>query len=299
MILPALDLETVELPLRMGPTPLEVTEELVEGWLEALAPCPASERLVSRGFAPPQVLTGNTVFLAFRHYDLVGGIYSREQVTYCRPIRIGETLTVEGEIAATYLREGRRYRLMCSVSRDAAGRVVARSRSTGLQQMAPVADVSISETPPRVEAPTADLRRAQENPRRQELRSLLEGETMLSEPHTVTLQMMRAQAGPEDRNPIHTDVEVARRAGLEAPIAGGPHVLGFAQEVVLDRMGEDALSFGSHFDARWLRQVRAGAAVIPRIKVDRVGEDAVALELEIECEGQLAMVAKATIPLGS
>lgn len=302
---PKLDLTAVELPLALRTFPFEADLALAERWRGALAGvCPASDRLVAAGFLPPQALTGNTIFLAFRNYDLEGGVYAREQVTYRRPVELGETLEIEGEIAATYLRKGRRYRIMRSVSKDAAGRVVVESRSTGVAQLATVVDqtgkvVMANETPPAVSAPDAFLEAAADNPCRERLLALEVGAVLASGRRSVTLEMMRAQAGEDDRNPIHTDQAAAERAGLDAPIAGGPHVLAFLQETMMERLGDQLLLHGSHFDVRWIRPVRAGSTIEAEAEIAHAGADksCVEFDLRIACEGEPAMVGRARIPV--
>jgi len=279
---PRLDLATAVLPLGLPATRLDVDEALIGGWVAALGEAAVAGReLAARGLAPPQCVTGNTIFLAFSHYDLTGGIYAREQVTYRRPLRLGEVLWVSGEIAATYRRRGRRYRIMTSTTRDEEGEVVVESRSTGIESIRSASDPVADEAPPPVPAPGPYLPAGKTNPCRRRLATLATGETLTGRPQTVTLEMMRAAAGREDRNPIHTDPEVARRHGLDAPIAGGPHVLASAQELLMRELGTECLLHGASFDVRWLQPVRAGDAVQPRAAVGEVRDGAVDVRLEV------------------
>ena len=92
---PKLDLEAVQLPLPLPETPLPSGDELARRWLGALGPAAGpSLRSVAAGQVPLHAFAGNTIFLAFSHFDLAGGIYAREQVTYHRPVGLEETLTV-------------------------------------------------------------------------------------------------------------------------------------------------------------------------------------------------------------
>ena len=57
----------------------------------------------------------------------------------------------------------------------------------------------------------------------------------------VTQDDMTLYSGPGN---IHSDVEVARRTGLDAPIAQGMQTLAFASELMTRVCGEDWLSRG-------------------------------------------------------
>ncbi len=298
--LPKLDLAQVALPLALHAMPFPADRALAERWRAALGgDCPASADLIERGILPPQALTANTIFLAFRNYHLEGGVYAREQVTYRRPVRLGEVLSISGEIAATYLHKGRRFRIMRSVSRDAAGGIVVESRSTGVAQLALTAGAEATEVPPDVPAPGPYQSAGAVNPCRARLGATVPGEARLGHPSTITLAMMRAQAGDDDRNPIHTDEGAARRAGLAAPIAGGPHVLEFVQEVMMQWLGDEALLHGAHFDVRWLRPVAAGASIVPAAVIETVDvvSGAVTIAVRVDCGGAPAMVGAACLPV--
>ncbi len=297
---PVLDLARARLPLPLPSTPLAIDDDLATRWLDALGSAAGPSRvLVELGILPPAGLAGNTIFLAFTHYDLTGGIYAREQVTYRRPVRLQETLLVQGEIAATYRRRGRRYRIMTSTSRDALGEVVIESRSTGIasyQASGEAADDPV----PEVAAPGPWNRSAAANPSRAALVRLGHGQVFEGASHTVSLAMMRAASGRANRNPIHTDPEVARAHGLDAPIAGGPHVLAFVQELLMSELGEECLLWGAAFDVRWIRPVRADTTVRAHAKVVETRSTAVRFEIGVmNANGEPALAGEAVIPLES
>lgn len=299
---PRLDLAHAPLPLSLPAVQREMSGELAERAVGGLGDwCQASRQLVREGWMPPQALTGSTIFLAFSHWDLAGGIYAREEVTFHRPVRIGELLTVEGRIACSWVRRARRYRLMTSRSLDAAGRIVVSSRSTGLARFrleASAAEGSHRGLPPaEVPPPQPDHEAGSRNPAAEALDALDLGRRISGPALTVSLEMMQAEAGADSRNPIHTDPEVARREGLERPIAGGPHVLAFVQEALMRELGPGSLSWGSHFDVRWVRPVESGALVLPLATVAEVGEERIVLDVSVRLEDEEpAMVGRAVLP---
>ena len=296
---PRLDLDAVTLPLLLPEVPFPADRKLVDCWLGALGTAAsASVRLAKRGTVPPLAVTGNTIFLAYRHYDLTGGIYAREQDTYYRPIRIGEALRVAGSIVTSYLKRGRQYRIMTSRTVDETDQTVVESTSTSVEQfLRQGADEQSSEVIPSIAAPTAVLD-AGPSPCRDRLSCLVPGKVITGPETVVTLEMMQAQAGGDSRNPIHTDPEVARRAGLERPIAGGPHVLAYLQEAMMDQLGDEVLCHGAHFDVRWISPVATDTTVSPRATVEEVDARRVLFRLELDCDGALAMIGKAVVPIG-
>ncbi|MFQ5381661.1 MAG: MaoC/PaaZ C-terminal domain-containing protein, partial [Dehalococcoidia bacterium] len=226
--------------------------------------------------------------------------YWREQVTYHRPVTIGEELTTSGSVETTYLHDGRLYAVMSSRTSGTDGRPVATSRSTGLQQYRrseeAVNPSGLTAPPPG--APAPDEGAARSNPALEDLRRVTAGDRFQAGPVTVTLEMMRAQAGGDQSNPIHTDEEVARKAGLRAPIAGGPHVLAFAELALTDALGAEVLSHGSHVDVRWISPLYAGGTVSAIAAVTDVQSGGLTFELSAEADGVPAMIGTAFIPLG-
>ncbi|KAA0240737.1 hypothetical protein EDM76_01650 [bacterium] len=294
------DPAAVSLPLDLAAVPLPITSASGERWSKGLGDrCPAVRELLSRGVAPPFAVTGCTIFLVSSHFDITGGVYWREQVTYHRPVRLGETLSIGGRVEQVYVHDGRRYQVMTSRTLGEDGTRVATSRSTGLGKYR--RDEGIEESAggelPYEAGP--DFPASRGNPLLASLRELRPGAAFESEPQVVTLQMMRDWSAGDERNPIHTDPEVARKAGWAAPIAGGPHVLAFLQEMLMERLGAEALSHGSHFDVRWVSPVQDGGTVVTRAAVTAADTRSVTLELKIECDGRTAMVGAATIPLQS
>lgn len=278
--------------------PFKVDEVLASRWIAGLGTHGATTKdVIRQGLVPPQALVGNTIYLVSCHYDIAGGVYWREQVTIHTPLKLGEASVVEGSIRGIYWRDGRRYWVMASRTVDGEGRAVATSRSSGLlryrRDEAPPTDTE----PPAGDEPGPDRVAAVSNPHRETLRALRDGQAFRSGDVRVTLEMMRALAGGEERNPIHTDEEAARQAGLSAPIAGGPHVLAFAMETVMASLGPESLIHGAHIDVRWVSPVPAGSSVRAEATVAVVSDAGVELDVGVLCDGRPAMVGRFSIPL--
>jgi acyl dehydratase len=298
---PTLDLERAELPLALAPVELRADETWVARFLEALGvEGRAARELVEQGLAPPYALTGHSIFLAASHFDVRGGVWAREQVTYHAPVRLGQTLRVQGEIERSEVRRDRRYRVMTSHTRDASGRLLVSSCTTSLARYLPDASGS-GETRGRpdseISRPRPDAAAARGNPALPALRALEPGQRVAGPECVITLEMMRAEAGPGGGNPIHTDPEAARRAGLARPIAGCSHVLAFVQEALMSELGAQVLLHGSHFDVRWTAPVPDDVPIRPWARVREPHAERVELELAVECAGARSLAGTATIPL--
>jgi acyl dehydratase len=296
---PRLDLESVGLPLELGATPRTIDRQTADGWIAALGERQsASLALVGVGLVPPQGVSGSTIFLGYSHYDLSGGVYSREQVTFHRPLHLDEPLSVAGSIAYSYPKRGRRYRVMASRTTDSRGRTVVSSRSTSVEAFVE-SGVGSEESPKGedVVAPTVDPTLQSANPCVGKLLALSAGDVIRGTAQIVTLDMMLAWDGGQSHNPIHTDPARAAREGLGRPIAGGPQVLAFLQEALMEELGPEVFLYGSHFDVRWIAPVRTDTEVRSSAVVAEVRNGVLSFDLAMECDEDPCLVGRASIPV--
>ncbi len=307
-------------PLPLSPVRAPLSPTMAENAVLALGPdAKASRELVNSGRVPPDVLAAMTLFLLAgqprraRPADpaakqdrrgegrgVAGGVWVREHFTVHRPVRVGEAIEVTGEIQRGYSRGGRRYSVTTSETRDATGALLASNCTTGLVRYRrddTLADSAEGLAEDAIRRPAPDPSAAAENPALETLRALRVGDVVRGPITLVDLEQMRARDGGQSRNPIHTDPEAARQAGLVAPIVGGSHVFGFLQEALIRALGQEALLHGACFDLRWVSQVRAGTGVEPTATVSAASEERVEMDLEVACEGRVAMTGSLAIPL--
>jgi acyl dehydratase len=309
------------------PQPLEpvsgpFTEARIEGAADGMGEHgPATRSLVEHGFVPPDLICGMTLLLLARqprrprpagpghgHDDgerrgsgVAGRVWARERFTIHQPLLRDEPFLVTGESTGRYVRKGRRYGTTASRTVDAEGRPVAHNLTTGLLSYRPDPDLAdevegipIDDTP----APEVDHAAARYNPHLGRLREVRAGERLGGGALTVTLAMMAVRDTAKPDNPIHSDPEAARRAGLRRPIAGGSHVLAFTLEPLLAAWGTGSLSHGASFDVRWKAPTEADAAIVPTATVASVSETELMVELEVVLDGgPQAMVGTVTVPL--
>lgn len=303
------------LPRPLGPLQGPLPRALAERAVRALGPAAGPSRaLLEAGLLPPGALTPLTLYViaatpragggaepSSRPGPLAGGVWVREQITYHRPVRYDVELRGTGETARRFARKGRQFSVSLSETRDAAGALLVTSRTTGLSRYRPDPELAdFEEGLPEAELPPVgpDPGSAAASPSLARLRGLEPGVALAGSETEVTLERMRDLDGGRGGNPIHTDPEAARRAGLRAPIAGGSHVLAFAQEMLMDAWGPEVLLHGAHFDVRFVSPVAAGHRVVPRATVAAVTPECVEVQFEVECEGSPAAVGSARIPVG-
>lgn len=294
------ELERVE-----GPIPRDRVERVLAGMGKEGR---ASRALAERRLAPPELPTGFTLALLQgqprspgdkRPGAVAGGVWVREQWTLHAPVPLDEPLVLSGTSLRRFVRKGRQYGVTASETRDASGRLLASNLTTGLERYRADAGADAAEGVPEqdVRAPEPDAQGALANPCLEVLRARRPGERLEGERVAMTIERLRDRDGPEPANPIHSDPQAAKQAGLDVPIAGGAHVLAFLQEILLQAWGIESLSHGAHFDARWISPVRAGTSIVPKAEVTRTEEKTIEVRFGIHCESTPACVGRIVIPI--
>ncbi len=292
-----------------GPLPSSLTDAAVEGQGEEGQ---AVGLLRDAGSVPPDVLMGMSLFLLVNQPRrsredgsrpkgaVSGGVWVREQVTIHRPVRVGQSLVIDGESARRFSRRGRRYGVTIAETRDLDGRLLVSNRTTGLlsyRKDEALPDGSEGRTEDDLGFAGPDASRAAANPEIDKLTRLSPGDRFEGKRSLVSLEMMRKRDASRDENPIHTDPEVARREGLAAPIAGGSHVAAFLTETLMRAWGPEVLLHGAHFDLRWKAQTFADTRITPVAIVKRATPELVELSLSVEGEDRTALEGALYIPL--
>ncbi len=282
---------------------------------------PASASLFRAGLLPPDMMTGLTLYLIARQPrsksisddpksqkskgktgapGVSGSIWVREQAVFQRPIAAEDAFTVRGAQTGRHVRKGRRYANTESSTWDTKGQLVATNRTTGLISYRVddslddgVEGNAFSEMKPL----GPDFSTASDNPHLDALAEARVGDTLGGQSLVVSLAMMTARDTDKPDNPIHSDPDSARAAGLKKPIAGGSHVQSFALELLMARFGPQVLLHGAYIDCRWKMPTEAGDAITPRIETVVVQPDFVEFKVEVGHEkGPAAMTGSVTIP---
>ena len=285
-------------PHELEPVRGPMKPEDVNGWVESLGvSAVAGRRLAAAGLLTPDVLCGQSVHLqahqprsiadvtAGKVTPITGSVWVREQATIHRPMRTDEAFVITGRSAQRFVRKGRRYGVTPSRSNAADGTPLVSNCTTGL--LGYTADPALADRHDGVDAaerihPLVDPSRAFANPSLPLLRALKAGAVFEADPVELSIALMLLRDGPTPTNPIHSDPEQARRAGLAAPIAGGSHVAAFVFEVLMASLGDEVLMHGAHIDLRWLLPTFAADVLRPRATVLDVRDGLVQFDLAVD-----------------
>lgn len=274
---------------------------------------PATVGLMNRGVLSPDLMCGLTLTLLSgqprtprqesegKASATDGGVWVREQFTCHQPIPSEEPFEIDGFSTGRYVRRGRRYGTNTSTTRSAKGELLCTNMTTGLLAYKveegledEVVGIPYDSTP----APEVDHSRAAFNPHKDLLAKITAGDRLGGSDVLVSLAMMAARDTDNPDNPIHSDIEKAKAAGLARPIAGGSHVLAFALEPVLAALGDEVLFHGSRIDVRWKAPTHCDVHIRPTVSVTEATDDLVRLSAEVVLvdSGATAMVAEIEIP---
>lgn len=302
-------------PKRLTPASGPMRADKLDGAAAGMGQWGAQTRtLAAEGTVPPDMMTGLTLFLLSSQQrdpgkqkipggggGVAGGVWVRERFTIHRPLARDEAFTVAGEAVGRHVHKGRRYGTNRCQTFNAAGELAATNVTTGLlayKVEEGLADTLEGLSPDDIPAPEPDWTVAGDNPCLQQLKTLNAGEEFGGEAVVVALDLMEARDTKKPDNPIHSDPELAKKAGLEKPIAGGSHVLAFVLEVLLQHTGRHALLHGTCFDVRWKAPVFADQVIFPQVRVVQVTHDRVVFDVEATLDsGASAMVGQVTVPL--
>ena len=273
------------------------------------------QALIAEQIVPPDMMTGLTLFILGQQPrnpqkkqvipgaggGVAGGVWVRERFTILRPLPRAERFTVEGFAVGRHVHKGRRYGTNRCVTYDEQGRGVAENLTTGLlsyKVQEGLGDTLEGQSPDAVQAPEPNWESAQANPHLDALRELQTGQKFGGYAVSMSLALMEARDTKKPDNPIHSDPELAKKAGLSRPIAGGAHVLAFPLEVVMAQVGRYVLLHGANFDVRWKAPVYADTVMYPHAEVAQVAADRVVFDIGVTLEDDaVAMVGVVTVPL--
>ena len=107
--------------LQVGPLTYLITPEMVTAFCAALPVDPAP--YLADGIMPPSLLATDYIALLHGKLELGWGLMARHALKVFRPVRIGDTVTVTGEVTDKYERKGRHYWTLRYEVRNSAGAI--------------------------------------------------------------------------------------------------------------------------------------------------------------------------------
>jgi len=291
---------------------------------------PGVHLLAASNLVTPDTLAGQTLFLLSNQprkpteptdgvtplgTGVSGSVWVRERFTIHQPLAADDPFLATGVAVGRETRRERRYGITSSRTYSSTGHVVATNQTVGLlsYQRIPGAEDSVDGSGiANTGGVGVDREAAAHNPHLAALSQLRPGDQFGGQALTLSWAMMKARDTDEPTNPIHSDLQMAKAAGLDRPIAGGSHVLAFALDPLIAALGATVLCHGSMFDVRWRAPVRADATITPLATVRAPGEhrpghsqqsDTVLIDLEVKVEDAqttgpvVAMTGTLSIPI--
>lgn len=212
----------VEMGMTFGPVELEITERLAKAFAfsadDYSAICGGVEETTAA------ILLADMVKLLNHRFDpnSMLGLHAKERYEVHSKVRIGETVVMEGTCVERYVRRGKGYYVIEAAARSKEdGRVILTHRSTELAEI----DAVFEDTPPgdgagsrRVEA-EIDPDLAVATVASPNLRPGTPMAPLVKEMHQEQIAVY-SNVGLHWKN-IHTDIDVAKKAGYERTLAQG------------------------------------------------------------------------------
>ena len=116
----------------LGIMEMTADEKTINDWV-ALVQWKARKLLNNLNIAPPGTSIERHPRMEFDNFpDLRAGIWAKSEHEFLKPIKIGSKIFIHGKVADKYVKRNRNYVVTEYVTLDEAGKVVMRSRETGV-----------------------------------------------------------------------------------------------------------------------------------------------------------------------
>ncbi len=233
------------------------------------------------------ILANDLLQLFTQVYDpnTVVGLHTQEELWFVNPVFVGERVRLYGKYVEKYERRGKGYVVMEADARGEDGRMLLRHRGVEILhiQPGPVVGKSTAEV---VEKRVTGKYRKDLEPVIRARRGILAGTSLVP----LVKRVMQDQiavfslVGKHLKN-IHTDLEVARRAGLPTTIAQGMMVTVYLTELLTSFFGPSWFTTGWE-TMKFIAPLLSGETVTARgvVTGERREAEGTRLELEIWCE---------------
>jgi acyl dehydratase len=217
--------------------------------------------------------------------NTVVGLHTQEELWFVNPVFVGERVRLYGQYVEKYERRGKGYVVMEADARGEDGRVLLRHRGVEILhiELGPVVGKSTAEA---VEKRVTGEYRKDVEPVTRAWPGILPGTPLAP----LVKQVMQDQiavfsgVGKHLRN-IHTDIEVARKAGLSNTLAQGMMETIYLTELLTRFFGRSWFITGWE-KMKFIAPVPSGETVTARgvVTGESTGAEGTRMELEIWCE---------------
>lgn len=240
-----------------------------------------------RRIAPASILANDVLQLFTQVYDpnTVVGLHTHEELWFVNPVFVPERVRLYGKYVEKYERRGKGYVVMEADARGEDGRVLFRHRGIEILHVepGPVVGKNTAEVP---EKRVTGEYRKDVAPVSRATAGLVAGTPLVplyKQPFQDQIAVF-SMVGRHFRN-IHTDIEVARRAGLKDTLAQGLMESVYLTELLTNFFGPAWFTTGWQM-VKFLRPVYCGERLTARgvVRGERQDDSGIRLELEIWVE---------------
>lgn len=233
------------------------------------------------------ILSNDLLQLFTQVYDpnTVVGLHTQEELWFVNPVFVGEHARLQGKYVEKYERRGKGYVVMEADARGGDGRVLLRHRGVEILHIEPGLVVGKGTAEPPEKRVTGEYRKDVE-PVTRARRGIPPGTPLAP----LVKQVMQDQiavfsgVGKHLRN-IHTDLDVARKGGLQNTIAQGMMETIYLTELLTRFFGPSWFTTGWE-KMKFIAPVFSGETITARGVLTGESRDAegTRLELEVWCE---------------
>jgi acyl dehydratase len=242
--------ENVYIGESFGPVELVLDDYFLRSYAYALDDYSGMEivdgTLKPVGHVPPHMIVSDLmqIFLTVYDRDKVVGLHQKEEVVHFKPVPVGARLTLTGTYIDKFMKRGKGYTVLESVARDEEGNIVILQRSTEVMRIPEGVKVGTGSAEP-------DRRVSPRHLPGERIDRIHADTTVGSALRPMTKQVRQAQmsvfTGVEfHKQGIHTNLDIARKAGLRDCIAQGMMESCWASQYLRSLFGERFLSTGRH-----------------------------------------------------
>lgn len=240
--------ENVEIPENLGPIEVEVNDGLMKQYafcMDDYRDWHFKSSPLGYPIAHASLVGQDLLTVYCTKYDRTKGasIHTEEELWFHAPIRVGETITVSGTYTEKFIRRGTGQVVMKAEARDSAGQLLVSHRGIEIMKIR-YGDVmgrgSAEVSSAKIEPTALDVPPVENATRGIVIGSPLRPkEKILSQAQISVFSF----AGEFEKN-FHNDLDIARRDGLDRPMAQGQQTVGYVSELCTDFFGMDWFSSG-------------------------------------------------------
>lgn len=266
---------------------------------------------------PPSLLVNDLLKMVLLGYDIgngaYGGLHTKAVIDYLAPLAIGERIVVTGTHVAKYVRKGRRYRTLLSQAVRADGLVIARllATETVLYDVTDRPDEGDMPQHWGTQLPHVDGVIPEKAARAKAGEPVHEGMVLGPIVRDVSIEQSVIFSGypfswAQDkplavRQSLHTNPDIAKKAGYPAPVAQGLLCAAHQTSLLLDHFG-DRVHRGAQLALSFVSPILVGTQLHSHALVDGElnagGARFTALRLATrDTNGQLVVAGHARVPL--